>query len=84
MQNFNKTQLKIIRDQQEDSKERAKNAMTVDETWEGMKNTLKSLFLPGFESVATAVSKSMGDFTQYPQQNGFIDKLVCFSRDFAS
>lgn len=81
MKKLNRLDIQNIKDQQEGSKERAKNAMTFDETWEGMKNTLKSAFLPGFEAFAQAVSTGLVGFTKYMQDNGFLDKIVAWGKN---
>jgi hypothetical protein len=81
MKKLRNLDIKAIKNQQEDSKERAKNAMTFDETWEGMKNTLKSTLLPGFEAFATAMSNGLTKFTDYAQKSGFIDKITTWGRN---
>jgi len=56
--------------------DRAKQAITFDETLENLKNSFKSVLFPGFEAFATALQSSVGDFHKWAVDSGALDRLA--------
>lgn len=57
-------------------KERAMQAQTFDDTWENLKNTIKTLLFPGFEAFTLALQNSVGDFHKWATDTGAFDTLA--------
>tara|TARA_R110000796_G_scaffold219934_1_gene336003 strand:+ start:17995 stop:20922 length:2928 start_codon:yes stop_codon:yes gene_type:complete len=72
--------LKSQREYQQTLKENAEQAMTFKETWDNIKNTLRSVILPGFEAFAGALNDGLGGFHDWAVKEGIFDKMADFGK----
>lgn len=69
------------RDLKKSLEERAKQAITFDETLVNLTNSFKTLLFPGFEAFAGALQNSVGDFHDWAVDSGAMDKFANFAKN---
>lgn len=58
----------------------AKQSLTFDETLDNLKNTFKSVLLPGFEVFTKALQEGLGNFTDWAKDKQVFEKLASFGK----
>lgn len=72
--------LKSQQEYQQTLKQNAEQAMTFAETWDNIKNTFRSVLLPGFEAFSGALNEGLGGFHDWAKNEGVFDKMVDFGK----